>query len=291
MDSVLVSSSRFSVPLSDIPYTISIVNDEFLNNIANPTTIEGMFGHQPGIIVNNRTNPAQGDKITIRGIGTRSQFGIRGIKVFLDGIPLTFSDGQTQLNNLNLQEIQSAEILKGPSSVLYGNSLGGVIILKSKSDFEEPFYIKPSVTLGSYGLKKYSVTSGIRIYKKIISSLSAYYLGSEGFREHSNSQYYGINLVSKLDLLDNLKISVVNNYYNAPYLLNPSSLNKKDAEENPENVRNIILTSASAKKGYQFQNGIHIDYIFFKNTKIRTSLYSVIRELDNSIPGRIINLS
>jgi iron complex outermembrane receptor protein len=290
MDSVLVSSSRFSIPLSDIPYTISVVNANNLNNISNPSTIEGVLSHQPGVIVNNRTNPAQGDKISIRGIGTRSQFGIRGIKVFLDGISLTFSDGQTQLNNLNMQEIESAEILKGPSSVLYGNSLGGVIVLKSKFDFKESYFIKPSISLGSYGLKKYGLSSGIRFNENISTSLSAYYLDSKGFRKHSESRFYGINLVSRFDLLDNLKINVVNNYYNAPYLLNPSSLGKNDAMENPESVRNIILTSASAKKGFQFQNGVGIDYAFSEKTKIRTALYSVIRDLDNSIPGRIIEL-
>ena len=104
---------------------------------------------------------SQGDKITIRGIGARSQFGIRGIKIFLDGVPLTFTDGQSQINNLDVDDIENIEILKGPSSVLYGNALGGVILITSKKQLNRDYIFNPRVTFGSFGFNKISLSTGL----------------------------------------------------------------------------------------------------------------------------------
>ncbi|MGE5811329.1 MAG: TonB-dependent receptor plug domain-containing protein, partial [Ignavibacteria bacterium] len=90
------------------------------------------FSKVPGLIINDRNNPSLGDKISIRGIGARSSFGVRGIKILADDIPLTFADGQTQTNNIDLFSAGNAEILKGPASSFYGNSAGGVINFQSE---------------------------------------------------------------------------------------------------------------------------------------------------------------
>jgi iron complex outermembrane receptor protein len=127
LDSIIVSTTRYTIPLVNAPFTIST-----LENIRPkfPLSLKELLQSTSGIAVNSRSNYSQGDKLLLRGIGTRSAFGVRGIKIFLDGIPLTFPDGQSQLNNLDIQNIDKVEIVKGPSSTLYGNSLGGVVFFK-----------------------------------------------------------------------------------------------------------------------------------------------------------------
>ena len=132
LDTVFVSTSRFEQPIYQIPFAIDILDSESLSFNNESLSVESLFNLVPGIVINNRNNLSEGDRIIIRGIGTRSQFGVRGIKILLDGIPLTFPDGQSQLNNLDINSIGRIEIIRGPSAFLYGNSSGGIIYITSK---------------------------------------------------------------------------------------------------------------------------------------------------------------
>ena len=157
LDTVFVNANRFEQPIHQIPFSIDVLDSESLSLKNESLSTQDIFNLVPGIIVNNRNNLSEGDRIIIRGIGTRSQFGVRGIKILLDGIPLTFPDGQSQLNNLDLNSIGRIEIIRGPSSFLYGNSAGGVIYITSKKVSSSRFNFTPGLTIGGYGLRKYFV--------------------------------------------------------------------------------------------------------------------------------------
>ncbi|MCB0743298.1 MAG: TonB-dependent receptor [Ignavibacteriae bacterium] len=289
IDSIEVKASRYSFPLTETPFSIDVINSNSLSKIANPLSLKEALNSNPGLFVNNRYNLSQDDRIILRGIGTRAQFGVRGIKIFLDGIPLTMPDGQTQLNNLDINNIGKVEIVKGPSSVLYGNSLGGAILFESILKNEEVFSIKPELTFGSFGLRKFNLKS----QGKFLSSnytIGAYSAESKGFREHSQAKFYGISFLSKTNISDNIFLSLISNYYNAPYMLNPSTLNKYDSENNPTTVRSSVKTFGTGKKVEQFQNGLNLQFNLNDNSKIKSTLYGVTRSLQNSIPGRIIEL-
>ena len=257
--------------------------------MVNPLSLEELLNEGAGIFVFNRNNLSQGDKITIRGIGTRAQFGVRGIKIFLDGIPMTFPDGQSQLNNINVQEIENVEILLGPSSVIYGNSLGGAILLRSKKNKKNMIDLHPSFSIGSFGQKKYSLSSSYNFHGNGIK-LGGYYNESTGFRDHSNAKFFGLNLSADFRLTQNFGIALIGNYYNAPYLLNPSTLNKVQSKKNPTSVRNSVFNFATAKSINQLQSGIKLNYSISEKNKLSTTFYFISRELDNSIPGRFIDL-
>ncbi|MGH7553330.1 MAG: TonB-dependent receptor plug domain-containing protein, partial [Longimicrobiales bacterium] len=93
----------------------------------------------PGLLVNNRYNPSLGSRIAIRGFGARAAFGVRGIRLIADGIPLTMPDGQSNLNNLDLGSAARIEVIRGPASALHGNAAGGVISIESEAPPPEPF--------------------------------------------------------------------------------------------------------------------------------------------------------
>lgn len=169
LDSVLVTASRYPVTLKTAPLSIDVISNQTLRSINNILTVKDAFIRIPGVVVNNRFNQAQGDKITIRGIGTRSQFGVRGIKILLDGIPLTLPDGQSSLNNLNIASVRRIEIIRGPSSALYGNSSGGVIYFDSKPESPEKFNITPEIFVGSFKMIRGSVDLGGNVLRELFN--------------------------------------------------------------------------------------------------------------------------
>ena len=108
-------------------------------------------------------------------------------------------------------------------------------------------------------------------------SIGAYSAKSDGFRDHSQAKFYGINFLSKIGISKNIDISLISNYYDAPYLLNPSCLNKDDAKNNPTSVRSSILNFALGKKVQQFQNGLNLEINLSDDSKVKSSIYGVTR--------------
>jgi len=289
LDSVVVSIGRVNNEFKYLPYSASIIDSNQLMGTLNPLSLKDVLISTPGVTVNNRFNLAQGDRILIRGIGSRAQFGVQGIKIFLDDIPLTFPDGQSQLNNLNLSYIKNIEIVRGPNSSLYGNASGGVISIKSNLVSNENLYFKPEINYGSFGFWKFGVDLSGNILSGN-SGVNIYSSNYDGFRKHSDSRMYGANLLSNQIISDNFNLKILLNYFDAPYLLNPSSLNKEDAENDPTKVRESILNSGTAKKVNQLQTGITLNYNFSDFSSIKSTLYAIKRNLLNSIPSRIIDL-
>ena len=122
-----VSVTRAELPLTKVPLSIQSVDRRSISGARPTWGLDEALVTVPGVFVANRYNFSQDQRISIRGFGARSVFGIRGIKILIDGIPQTLSDGQGQLTNLELGEVDHIEVLRGSSSALFGNAAGGVI--------------------------------------------------------------------------------------------------------------------------------------------------------------------
>lgn len=289
LDSVVVSANRYEEPTYQIPFSVDIIGADVLNFSHLSLSSENLFSLVPGVIVNNRNNLSEGDKISIRGIGTRSQFGVRGIKILLDGIPLTFADGQSDLNNLDLNSIGKIEVIRGPSSFLYGNAAGGVINIQSKESSSGKLQLNPVYNMGSFGFKKFSLNAYDNIGNNSLS-LNFNKIEYNGFRENSAANTTDINIISKQSFGKKLKLEAVFNYYDAPYLLNPSSLTKSDAEKNPSQAREFVKQQGAGKKIHQGQAGINFSYEPDTTQKVEVTLYGIWRSMLNPIPGNVIKL-
>ena len=125
LESVPLSISKIDIPRLWPKQQLSL--QEYINSI-------------PGLVTFNANNFAQDLRISVRGFGARSAFGIRGIKIIIDGIPETTPDGQGQLDNLPLQLIENIEVIRGSSSLRYGNAAGGVIFIETLNKIEYNFY-------------------------------------------------------------------------------------------------------------------------------------------------------
>ncbi|HEX6066540.1 MAG TPA: Plug domain-containing protein, partial [Longimicrobiales bacterium] len=127
-----VTVTRVAEPLARVPAAVSVVSRSDIQRGQPGIGIEEALALVPGLIVNNRYNFALGTRISIRGYGARAAFGVRGVRVLADGIPLTMPDGQANLNNVDLTSTGRIEVLRGAASMLYGNAAGGVVAFESE---------------------------------------------------------------------------------------------------------------------------------------------------------------
>ena len=131
---------------------LSVSEISYKQNEIRPINFQDAIDFSPGLWITNSENQAQDNRMAIRGFGARSAFGIRGVKIILDGIPLTTPDGQSQVDNIPFDLIESIEMLKSLSSTRYGNASGGVVTINTFSEHKAKILIGTS--FGSYDLKK-----------------------------------------------------------------------------------------------------------------------------------------
>src|SRR5580704_14009089 len=127
LDQVVVTATRVPESSADLPVSIDRVNQSQIRDGQLQVNLSESLISVPGVIAENRQNYAQDLQISVRGFGARSSFGVRGVRLYSDGIPGTMPDGQGQYSNFDLSSADHVEVLRGPFSALCGNSSGGVI--------------------------------------------------------------------------------------------------------------------------------------------------------------------
>ena len=135
---MIVSATPQTVSELDTPAAVSVVNGDDMHQAAPRINLSESLGSVPGLQIQNRQNYAQDLQLSMRGFGARSTFGVRGIRMYVDGIPATMPDGQGQTSNIDLSSVESVEVLRGPFSALYGNASGGVININTQTGQQPP---------------------------------------------------------------------------------------------------------------------------------------------------------
>ena len=147
LSEVVLTAQRINSPISPLSFTL--VSDSLGGLLQQE--IGEQLGIVPSLFVSSQQNFTQDTRISIRGFGTRAAFGIRGVKVLLDGVPISTPDGQAQLDHIPLLQLGGVAVIRGLSSGLYGNASGGVLLLKSAPITNKKKLI---ATLGSFDLKR-----------------------------------------------------------------------------------------------------------------------------------------
>ena len=161
LEAVEVSATKISNSLLESTWSVSKLDFKSKQDQMQQLSFSEYVQGVPGLFALNTNNFSQDLRISIRGFGARSAFGIRGIKILVDGIPETTPDGQGQIDNLSLGSISSVEVIRGPSSLLYGNASGGVISIQTTRNIEKN-YIKPAMTLGRFGMENLQIEAGVK---------------------------------------------------------------------------------------------------------------------------------
>ncbi len=186
LPAITVSTPRGAASPFDVAGSVDRVDGSDLRNDKLQVNLSESLGAVPGLLVQNRQNYAQDLQLSVRGFGARSTFGVRGVRIYVDGIPATLPDGQGQTSNIDIGSADRVEVLRGPFSALYGNSAGGVMQVFTE-DGEGPPKLSYSFAAGAYGAlrqsTKVSGSSGAVDYL-----LSGSHFSIDGYRQHSAAQ-------------------------------------------------------------------------------------------------------
>ncbi|MDT8701130.1 TonB-dependent receptor PqqU [Kluyvera ascorbata] len=212
---LIVTAAPQAVSELDTPAAVSVVDGEDMRHAAPQVNLSESLGAVPGLQVQNRQNYAQDLQLSIRGFGSRSTFGVRGIRLYVDGIPATMPDGQGQTSNIDIGSIDHVDVLRGPFSALYGNASGGVVNVTTQTG-KQPTTIEANSYYGSYGTWHYGMKASGAVGDgthagDVDYTVSTNRFTTHGYRDHSAARKnlanaklgVRINNVSKLTLLFN----------------------------------------------------------------------------------------
>jgi iron complex outermembrane receptor protein len=252
LSDVVVTATRIAMPAYDVPASISDVPAAELRNDALGINLSDDIGFVPGLLAFDRHNYAQDQQVSIRGIGANSTFGIRGVRIYQDGIPQTGPDGQGQISQFNLDSAQRVEVLEGPFSALYGNASGGVIQIFT-ADGTAPGEIRTSLGYGSFGQVRAGVDASDAV-GPLDYNLDLTHFSWDGFRPHQDARDESFN--SKVDYTfgPRNELTFVANIVSRPGADDPLGLTAAQLAANPDQTAPAAL-QFDTRKGLEQQEG------------------------------------
>ncbi len=268
---VVVTATRVEQSGFDLPVSIDTLSREQLQDGQLQVNLSEALGRIPGIVAQNRQNYAQDLQISSRGFGARSSFGVRGLRLYADGIPATMPDGQGQVSHIDLGSAARVEVMRGPFSALYGNSSGGVIAVFTQ-DGAPGAKIEPSLALGSYDTQRLSTkVSGDTGNFNYVADVS--HFSTDGYRDHSAAKRENFNAKLRWTLDSGARLSFVANAVDMPNIQDPLGLTQAQYDANPRQATAEAYTFNTRKSAAQQQFGINLEQDFGANDAAKLMVY------------------
>jgi iron complex outermembrane receptor protein len=217
----------------------------------------------------------------MRGVGWRAGFGVRGVQVLLDGVPLTMADGQAVLNGVDPAFVRRVEALRGPASVFWGNASGGVLALSTRPD-RPGTTAQARQTVGAYGLAKTDLQASLAGGGHALSAYASY-LDYDGYRAHSHHRAFRAGFSGRAGLGGDRRVEAVGVYAHVPEAQAPGALTEALVEADP---RQADPLSAAAGAGKLVDQG-HLGLTYadrLGGATVRATTYGALRALDNALP-------
>lgn len=286
LSAVILEASPIKNVLQNAASSVSVITAAAINTtdgvILTPVLnkIPGLYMQQGGLNTN---------RITIRGIGARSQYGTNRIKAYFDGIPLSSGEGETVVEDIDVATIEKIEIIKGPNSTSFGYGLGGVIHLFSREMPLTESFGKSTTTFGSFGLLQQRLSGG---YSNSNSNLFLNYsdLQSDGYRANSSYNRKSFNVHGSQKTSTKGSLSFLGIFTRLKAYI-PSSLNENDFNNNPQKA----ATTWAAAKGYESYNkfllGLGYDHQFSEKWALKSSVFSNVKDAYETRPFDILDES
>ena len=282
---VTVTATRIATPPFDVPASIDLVMLSPDTDTRPGINISETLGGVPGLFARDRQNFAQDVQISVRGFGARSTFGIRGVRLYIDGIPATMPDGQGQISSVDLGSVAAIEVLRGPFSALYGNSSGGVLQVFTEDGAGTPKWTF-GAGAGSNGQLRYDgKLTGAQGNLDYVASVS--HFETDGARQHSAARRDIENVKLGIHLDDSSKLTVVANAVQLPYAQDALGLSREDLQAHPRSADPSALKFNTRKSLAQTQGGVIYDLRVDADNALRAMIYGGHRDTTQfqSIPA------
>ncbi|ERP07685.1 TonB-dependent siderophore receptor [Enterobacter sp. MGH 3] len=285
---LIVSATPQTVSELDTPAAVSVVSGEDMRHATPRINLSESLGSVPGLQIQNRQNYAQDLQLSVRGFGARSTFGVRGIRMYVDGIPATMPDGQGQTSNIDLNSIESVDVLRGPFSALYGNASGGVININTQTG-QQPATIEASSYYGSYGTWRYGMKATGAVGDgtqagDVDYAVSTTRFTTHGYRDHSGARKNLANAKLGVRIDDVSKLTLIFNSVDMK-ANDPGGLSYQEWQNNPrQSPRGDQYNTRKTIK--QTQAGIRYDRQLSEQDDLSVMMYAGEREMTQyqSIP-------
>ncbi len=290
LDPIKVTAIQSTISSANAPLSLTTFSRDLASvNHSSSMSLKSVGDQLPGLWINDRQNYALGERLTIRGIGWRAAFGVRGIQVVLNGIPLTVADGQTMINVIEPAFIRRAELVRGPAATYWGNSSGGVLYLSTTPSYQESSNVRLRTMAGSFGMRKAEAEWSISNPNHRMTAYSSY-LKSDGFRDHSGVKMLRSGLTGSITLSPQSQLKYQAGAIYMPKAQHPSSLTKQQAQTTPTMARPSFRSAAAGKTITQGQAGL--SYILDTSAGIlNVTGYGIYRDLSNPLPFGIITVN
>lgn len=210
LDTIEVRSATGAPSLQALPASATVLDAAQLREGQMQVNLSEGLGGVPGLQIKNRQNYAQDLQLSVRGYGARSTFGVRGVRLYVDGIPATMPDGQGSLSHIDIASLERVEVLRGPYSALYGNSAGGVVSVFTETPEGRPF-VEGGVSFGSDGQKRLAAKAGGQTAQGLSYVVSASRFLTDGYRDHSAADRNIANTKLSTAIGDDARLTIVAN--------------------------------------------------------------------------------
>jgi iron complex outermembrane receptor protein len=273
----VVTATRYATNSFDLPLSIDAITGSEIRDARTGANLSEIAPRIPGVVINYRSTAAQELAISSRGFGARSQFGVKGIRIYADGIPLNSADGQGQAGSINLDTLGQIEFLRGPFSALYGNSSGGVVQAFTRDGAKDPT-LTVGVSSGSWHTNKQSITAEGQA-GPINYILNTYQYVSDGYRDFSQYRKDNFNGKISYQIRPDTKFTFVGNYMDQPYTNDPQALTPAQYASNSraQGTNTAVSLTASQLNARLYRvnsySGIVIDHDLSEKDSLRLMAY------------------
>ena len=272
LDSVVVTATRIAENSRDLPVSVDRIDAQTIRDGQLQVNLSESLMTVPGVSAQSRQNYAQDLQLSVRGFGARSSFGVRGIRLYSDGIPGTMPDGQGQFSQFDLSSADHIEVLRGPFSALYGNSSGGVIAIFTE-DAKPGYLVGAAAEYGAFNTQRYAMkTTGDNGPVNYV--IDASHFQTDGYRVHSDAERNLFNAKASTGLSDTSKLTVVANAVQTPFVQDPLGLTRAQVAADPTQAGVNAIAYNTRKSLAQEQLGVVYDNKLSAADDVVASVYT-----------------
>jgi iron complex outermembrane receptor protein len=269
---IVITATRVAQSSADIPASIDRIDRQTIQSGQLQINLSESLMTVPGISAQSRQNYAQDVQLSVRGFGARSSFGVRGVRLYSDGIPGTMPDGQGQFSQFDLSSAGRIEVLRGPFSALYGNSSGGVIAVFTE-DAEPGHSVAGTAEYGTFNTQRYALkaTGADEVVNYVVD---ATHFQTDGYRDHSDAERNNFNARLRFASSDAGSVTVVANAIETPFVQDPLGLTRAQLAADPAQSGTGAIPFNTRKSLGQEQLGVVFDDALSASDAVSTTVYT-----------------